>query len=842
MSVRASLACALTVLLLGASVAPASYQFLHYQHDDKGYTAIPERYDLSALPGRRVNYLIAQQGPAKFADGDSLVSLVSQIRAAAETWNSVDTSQLKVAFGGFFTPDVKMNTPHIEVVFSDEIPPGILALGGPITPDPLTADNVNRSGDTPFVPITRAQVVLSNDLSSQPTSTDSFFLTLVHEFGHALGLQHTWTNSVMSTSITRTTTKASPLGADDVTGLSSLYPTQNFSRTLGSISGRVTMGDNGVVLASVVALTMTGPAVSTLTAPDGTYQISGLAPGDYHVFVQPVPPSLPGELQPVNLVLPDDLNGHDYSPSSPFTPAFYGNTITPQNTVTVKAGEATSSIDFAVNGRASTTMHSVQTYTFIGQVANKPATIFLDDPNPWLVLYGNALTNGHGPVPTLNIFTLGGPETIPPDSVQAYSQSGDFIQMNLQLSKDSTDGPRHLFFSLGTETHIAPSVIRIAKNHPPSIDRITPVSDHVIVASGANLNAGTRLMVDGVAAATQLNDDGSLTAVLPPAPSNYTATLSALNADGLTSGMVTGSSAKTLPLPSAEDATVTLNPASLAAGTEGLIDITTKGTRLPDGQLSLGFGTSDLTTFAIWPVSPTHAYALVGASANAQQTPTTATLMSGLQITAASSAFQATGTSSSMYLPLIQAGLTSVPQAWSFDLPVANLPAFATKDNTVVTFGGEPAPVLNVDTEHQIVRVYMPLLQPLGPNPAVVTVDGVSSFPSVLVVTPSLPEVLRAFDLHGQPITGDNAPARGDTIQIEVVHLGDPASFDSSRLKLKTGDVEHAVLNIQKPDSIYGIYSVVFQINPATPAGDSFPLTVTWDGRNSTGTQIAVRP
>ena len=51
---------------------------------------------------------------------------------------------------------------------------------------------------------------------------------LFTRFGHALGLQHTLTSSVMSTSITRTTSKAKPLTADDIAGISLLYPSRTF--------------------------------------------------------------------------------------------------------------------------------------------------------------------------------------------------------------------------------------------------------------------------------------------------------------------------------------------------------------------------------------------------------------------------------------------------------------------------------------------------------------------------------------------------------------------------------------------------------------------------------------
>ena len=74
--------------------------------------------------------------------------------------------------------------------------------------------------------------------------------------GHALGLQHTFTSSVMSTEAAgRATSLYSPLAADDVAGISYLYPRGNLAQSSGSIAGRITStGGQGIHMASVVAI------------------------------------------------------------------------------------------------------------------------------------------------------------------------------------------------------------------------------------------------------------------------------------------------------------------------------------------------------------------------------------------------------------------------------------------------------------------------------------------------------------------------------------------------------------------------------------------------------------
>ena len=71
----------------------------------------------------------------------------------------------------------------------------------------------------------------------------------------------------MSTAVTRSTSRTRPLDADDIAGVSLLYPSRTFAGSFGSISGRVTMGGQGVNMASVVALRPTGSAISALTDP-----------------------------------------------------------------------------------------------------------------------------------------------------------------------------------------------------------------------------------------------------------------------------------------------------------------------------------------------------------------------------------------------------------------------------------------------------------------------------------------------------------------------------------------------------------------------------------------------
>lgn len=80
------------------------------------------------------------------------------------------------------------------------------------------------------------------------------------------------------------------LRADDMAGITELYPRQGAARSLGSVSGRVTKDGEGVFGAHVVAFQPnTGKLVGGLTFDDtGSFAISSLEPGSYILRVEPL--------------------------------------------------------------------------------------------------------------------------------------------------------------------------------------------------------------------------------------------------------------------------------------------------------------------------------------------------------------------------------------------------------------------------------------------------------------------------------------------------------------------------------------------------------------------------
>src|SRR4051812_20843518 len=99
--------------VLAAGCAPAYYHFVHFSSRVGPFRPIPEKFDLNLLGGKTLNYFVDSATGVQLASGDSYTSLVSEIRAAAEIWNGVDSSDLRLSFGGFVSPGSLQTTPSV---------------------------------------------------------------------------------------------------------------------------------------------------------------------------------------------------------------------------------------------------------------------------------------------------------------------------------------------------------------------------------------------------------------------------------------------------------------------------------------------------------------------------------------------------------------------------------------------------------------------------------------------------------------------------------------------------------------------------------------------------------
>jgi uncharacterized protein (TIGR03437 family) len=841
--VKGTLKLMARVAALAAMAASASayYHFTHYDTANGSFVPIPEKFDLSSLSNQTLYYYVSNQGITRMADGDSFAALLSQIRFAGQTWNGVATSALRVAYGGLFSPDTPQNTPHMEIVF-DEMPPGIIAMGSP-----TTRAEVTEGPDGPFVPILRSTIILNEDLSSFP-SYGALPMSIVHEMGHALGLQHTLTSSVMSTSVTRATTKSRPLAGDDVAGISLLYPNDKFRSQFGSLSGRVSLWSVGVHMASVVAVTISGQAISTLSNPDGSYRIDGLPPGQYYVYVHTLPPSVQPELGPSEMVLPLDSDNQPIQAGPSFRTQFYPGVLYWQqaSTVGVAAGETTESIDFSVEPRSVPQLYGVTTYSFPGSIAVRPAFVNTSY-RPFLVAAGTGLMPYGHPASGMNVSVLGGEVRVAPGGVYPYAASPYYyLQVNFLFTPFSTPGPQHLVFSAGGEVYVLPAGLNVVTSSPPSIDSVTPDVDaddnRVVTITGKGFNSRTRILFDGLEATIKSLDEaeGKLVVTPPLGASEYRAHIVALNSDGQTSQFLQDPPAS-YSYDLSEAPSVTLSVSSLPAGIEAMIEVDGVNTNFVSGETQLGFGSSDVAVKRLWVLSPTRLRAEVQVASSAPETTTMVTVTSGFQVISQPDAFQilpanpdAVTVNSTLVDPAN--GRASVYPGGAAVLSVSHLPEGSAP---VVMLNDAPVTVVETAEDHITFQVPADMAVGLA---VLRLADGESDLvrPIAVAIDPP-PPVVVGVSSSSQAVDADHPANPGDLLTVLVTGLGDAgAEVASDRVVVNVGGVDHKPIGaITASDDAPELHKIQIVLSADVPGGPQ-PLTVSIDGRTSAPYSLAL--
>lgn len=781
-------------------LASAYYYWVYYAGRSGPYNPIPAKFDLSSLSNQTIPYLISSQGPAVMAQGDTFTALISQIRAAANVWNGVSTSAAKLSFGGLSPMSQPDASPEIDVVFDDNMAPGLLAYTRLTTVADVSG---TLAGGAQFVPILSARVQLHNDLTSvqppQASSSDAFFLTIVHEFGHALGLQHTLTSSVMSTQTTSATTKAIPLAADDIAGISLLYPAGGFQASMGTITGMVSLGGARVNMASVVALSTNGTAVSALTNPDGTYRIDGIPPGQYYVYTHPLPPAVSalGEAYPDNIVPPQDPNGGQFPPTLTFGTQFYGGTQdwTASSQISVSAGNSTDGVNFNVSHRSGPAISAVAMYSYIGpngatgvgtagtSVSSGP----LQSGSPYYLIFaGNGVSSNNKAAPGLSVSVIGGSAkvTLAPSFYESFN-GVTFLQMAVAAAKGITSyTPVALAMMLDGDVYVLPSAFSVVPAPPPAITSVNGSTDGsgntLVSIYGTNLNANTKILFDGALAnVLQTNADGSIVVSAPPATNGYQAVVEALAPDSQTSAQLLGTAPGPAFIyggPSAPS--ITASPSSLAAGTDSMVEIVGVNTNFVDGQTVVGFGSSDITVKQVWVVGPGLLRMNVSVNAAAAIAPTIVSVASGLQLATLNTMFQVTpGNSRQITLraPIVNqaTGLAGVPTGGYALISTSGLPFTATNSTVAgwtLTIANQPVPFTVGDRGQILAQVPAGLLS--GPSIVQLFPAGGGQVPPVLLqIDPPSPTITSATSSSGLP------PAAGAAGAAPTFHAGDSVTL-----------------------------------------------------------------
>ena len=622
-------------------VASAYYYFVYFPNTTGSFTPVPAKFNLSATPdSHSVSYFISDQGPSAMMPGDSFQALVSEIRLAASQWNGVASSNLRLAFGGLYSASTQQASPGIDVIFDPDIVPGLLAYT--VVTTNATANPVTST--TPFVPILGSTMHLWKDLTAdqQASYNDSFFLTVVHEFGHTQGLQHTLTSGVMATSVTQATTKALPLSQDDIAGISMLYPVPGYAASTGSISGTVSLNGTGLNLASVVALSSTGAAISNLSNPDGTYRIDGIPPGQYYVYAHPLPPPLQGEAYPDNIVPPQGPSQILFPANTGFDTEFYPGTRdwTQAAVIGVTAGNLVNTINFNMQARSGPAVYDGEVYAYQGvggKVAVQAPSLQSGTRTAVALFAFGTVVNNNQLAPGLNATVVGGPAQVEAGTLSYYT--GGYLQMVLDTGALTLPAPvpAALAITVSNDMYVLPYAFSVVQSPPPTISAVTAGTDGqgnpTSTIAGSNLSTNTRIMFDGAGATLlNVNPDGSLLVSVPPGLGGSQAAVEALSSDGQTSSQALGSAAPpTFTYSGFGTPAIRLSSAPAIAGTDMSVEITGFQTNFGSAT-SIGFGSSDILVRQLWVLGPGDLLVDISVAAAAPPTVTSVSVATGDQL------------------------------------------------------------------------------------------------------------------------------------------------------------------------------------------------------------------
>ncbi|MGO9009155.1 MAG: IPT/TIG domain-containing protein [Bryobacteraceae bacterium] len=826
-----------------AMVAPleAYYHYTFYSSHSAPFTAVRGRFDLTSLTNNTLNVFVSDAGPSNYAANDTFGSVLGEVQQAVAAWNTVPNSALRLNFAGLESASqAPQNTPGIDVIFAD-MPPGLLGYGSPNLPFPPVFQT--DSNGQPLVAITRSVVALTNDTTAGagPSELPDFFTTAVHELGHALGLQHTWTGAAMSQGVIRNTTRTRPIDADDVAAFNLLYGAANWTASYGSISGQVTFagGNTAVNLASVVALPAAGPAVSALTDPAGFYNISGLPVGTYMLYVHPLPPDAVPTYSREGLELPYDANGFPFNPSADFQTVFYPGTtdVTAATTFNVTAGASFPNANFSVQPEATVPMYDVITRGYLDP-STRDYTVNVNSNSDWM---SPAFINGNQVQSVVE--TIYSPLVIPQTvSILGFAPApvctadSPCFEISTPLSAlfayfdapaDAGTGLRHLVFNLNNDMYVLPAGVNLVEKQPPYVDSVTSNADGTVTIAGTGFGPDSMVYFDSLPAsgtcASGTSSGCATITVTPPAGANgQTSYITVFNADGQNSTFL--QQYPNMPVyayPAVSTPQLqAVNPASLPAGGEAMVDITASNANLVQGQVTVGFGTSDITVTGVWVVSPNELWVNVTVAPGAAQGSSEISVISGFQVMTQPAGFQIVPANPAA--PAILAVVNGVPgQATIYPNAVATIWG-ANLANPQITINGQAAQVAYSSGDQ--VNVAIPAGTPTGPVILTLTTSG-GSVSLVVPIRYAPPVILGIAEPSGAVVNGTNPASSGDQLTIAITGLDPTVTLASGRLQVMVAGVAMPVQSISASQ-------IQFTLNQSFN-GTQVPVTIVVDGSSS---------
>jgi hypothetical protein len=549
-----------------------------------------------------------------------------------------------------------------------------------------------------------------------------------------------------------------------------------------------------VTLASVVAIPNIGPAVSTLTNPDGSYTIQGLPPNSYQVYVHPLPPDAivaGGE----GLQLPQNDNGQQIGAGSPFRTVFYPGVLDPAQATqfNVNPGSSQQNVNFSVQTRSGVPAYNLATYSYLDPNSRTypanpgassatyitPTPAFIDATQPQAVVTVQGIPPATTPL-AQKVTMLGIGDTY----FTSLFNNNTWMVLYFAMQPSSISGPRHLVFNFGNDIYVLPDAVNMVQKGPPQVTGVTASGDGTVTVNGNGFNVDSRVFFDGMPAAGIYNGAGNNITVTPPsgAPGQIS-TVAVYQSDSQNSLLLQSQNPPTYTYPNNASAQIqNITPSSLSAGLSAApfmakVDIVTAGTQFIDGQVSVGFGSSDVAVSRVWVLGPNHLVANVVVAPGAALGSFEVSIISGMQVISQPNAFQLQSASPMPQVAALVNGETNQASALYLGnaavLYGSNLGQFGA---TQLTVNGVLAQVLFVSASQ--INFVVPSAAGIGP--ATLVVNNGFNTSTVEVQLANLPPAITS--VNGGSGGGSANP--GDILTVTLAGLDNAIAASPSRLQV----------------------------------------------------------
>jgi uncharacterized protein (TIGR03437 family) len=480
-------------------------------------------------------------------------------------------------------------------------------------------------------------------------------------------------------------------------------------------------------------------------------------------------------------------------------------------------------------------------------VAVKPGYLNRLAGKATVVASGAGLGAG-GQAPGLSASFLGDAIAVATGGVRPYESSGyTYVALDLNFLPFGSKGAQHLLLNTPGFLHVLPSAVKMTDSDPPTIDSVTDNGDGTLTLTGANWSSGSAIYFGSLPAAIssiQVDDSAKGTAIVtPPAgQAGETVVLTAYNPDGENSQFVQAEQPPAYTYPDAPaPAIVSIEPASLPAGAEARVDITGTGFQFAAGQVSAGFGTSDVTVRKIFVLDANHLQADVSVAPGAALADPDVSVFNGFRMASATAGFHVTAPVANLPAPIpilfnALPGLNGGYAGAIVSLYGANL-AGADGAPSAVTFNGEAAQILYSSPT----QINLQIPGDLAPGLCELKVvsSAASSFPLTVNIDTQPAAIASIVDTAGIAI-GAATPAIPSGL-LTIILTGfapDGTAISPDRVKVSVNGLEHPAFTVQQ--SAPGVYQVAFLLNTDEPGGDGQSVIVYLDGRSSYPATISV--